>query len=89
MKRIERDTRAADNEDRLRKLLLQGLAGDAAAYYSPTPAARGMGAGATRKLARGRLMAAPRVDQTGFMLPPAILPHTPAGNSTNDFVSFA
>lgn len=32
MERIQTDTRAADSEDRLKRLLLQGLAGDAAAY---------------------------------------------------------
>ncbi|MEO5660730.1 MAG: sigma-70 family RNA polymerase sigma factor [Polaromonas sp.] len=33
MERIQKVTRAADNEDRLKNLLLQGLDGDAAAYH--------------------------------------------------------
>ncbi|MGH8790928.1 MAG: sigma-70 family RNA polymerase sigma factor [Cupriavidus necator] len=33
MERIQRDTRAADSEGRLKTLLVQGLAGDAAAYH--------------------------------------------------------
>ena len=33
MERIQKDSRTADNEERLKKLLLRGLDGDAVAYH--------------------------------------------------------